>query len=126
MRSKACRFSKSRSGQKRSERPSRVFKNLVDILVPMRGHNAARLALGLRFPLPLDEARRSFTASFWLHAASASMGVNWPRPFFFWTASSSGQSAAAAFLFLYLRQPSPTSMLSLLRPDLGSDAIFAV
>jgi type VI secretion system protein ImpM len=109
-----------------NERASRVFRNLVDILVPLRGHNAARLALGLRFPLPPDAVRRSFTASFWLHAAFASMGVNWPRPFFFWTASSSGPSPAAAFLFLYLRQPSPTSMLSLLRPDLGSDAICAV
>ncbi|HEY7394827.1 MAG TPA: type VI secretion system-associated protein TagF [Gemmatimonadaceae bacterium] len=109
-----------------NERASRVFKNLIDILVPLRGHNAARLALGLRFPLPLDVARRSFTASFWLLAACASMGMNWPRPFFFWTAPSSGQLSAAAFLFLFLRQPSATSVLSLLRPDLASDAICAV
>jgi len=108
-----------------NERASRVFKNLLDILVPLRGHNAARLALGLRFPLPLDEVLRPFTASFWLLAACASIGVNWPRPFFFWTAPSSGQPAPA-YLFLFLRQPSATSMLSLLRPDLDSDAICAV
>jgi len=109
-----------------NERASRVFKNLIDILVPLRGHNAARLALGLRFPLPSDVARRSFTASFWLLAACASMGVNWPRPFFFWTAPSSRLQSAAAFLFLFLRQPSATSVLSMLRPDLVSDAICAV
>jgi type VI secretion system ImpM family protein len=108
-----------------NERASRVFKNLLDILVPLRGHNAARLALGLRFPLPLDEARRSFIATFWLLAACASIGVNWPRPFFFWTAPSSG-TPAPAHLFLFFRQPSAASMLSLLRPDLETDAICAV
>jgi hypothetical protein len=121
-----------------NERAQLVFKNLIEVLAPLRGRNAARLALGLRFPLPVERSSQSFTASFWLLASCALMGVTWPRPFFFWTAprctatsSSNGahgetRAVEPAFLFLFLRQPSVSSLRALLRPDLTSEAIYAV
>lgn len=124
------------------ERGQLVFKNLIEVLAPLRGRNAARLALGLRFPLPTDRSSQRFTASFWLLASCALMGVNWPRPFFFWTAppplptcpptsASNGahsetRAIEPAYLFLFLRQPSVASLRALLRPDLASEAICAV
>jgi len=125
-----------------SERAQTLFKNLIDVLVPLRGRNAGRLALGLRFPLPAEPSSQSFTASFWLLTSCALMGINWPRPFFFWTApsplalrsatsSSNGthgetHAVEQAHLFLFLRQPSVSAFRALLRPDLASESICAV
>jgi type VI secretion system ImpM family protein len=124
-----------------NERTQLVFKNLIEVLVPLRGRNAARLALGLRFPLPVERSSQRFTASFWLLAASALVGANWPRPFFFWTAPSSPAASSSngangshvethavepAYLFLFLRQPSVSSLRALLRPDLTSESVYVI
>lgn len=127
-------------GSAGEERVLLVFKNLLEVLLPLRGRNAARLAPGLRFPIPAEAPDLSFTASFWLDAAFRLMGVTDSRPSIFWTAprhmpndgdsanpsDGNGVHATAAHLFLFLRRPSVRSVLYFLRPDLNSDSICEV
>ncbi len=122
------------AGRADDERPFVVFHNLLDTLLPLRGRNPERLALGLRFPVALDAggAPLAHAASFWLDAAFRLVGGRGVRPFVFWTApampnepSRPGNGAAPpAHLFLFLRQPTARSVLHLLRPDLDSEIIY--
>jgi type VI secretion system ImpM family protein len=112
------------------ERVFLVFKNLLDVLVPLRGRNAARLALGLRFPIDVEPERASHDVSLWTEAALRVMSASDARPFLFWTAprapGPATASAPVADFFLFLRQPTARSVMHFLRPDLASDFICNV
>ena len=113
-----------------NERVFLVFKNLLEVLAPVRGRNAARLALGLRFPIASDPAHTSHDVSLWTEAALRLMSATGARPFLFWTAPRALEAgpvpASSANLFLFLRQPTARSVMHFLRPDLASDFICAV
>ncbi|MEO6527587.1 MAG: type VI secretion system-associated protein TagF [Gemmatimonadaceae bacterium] len=129
-------------GAPEDERVLLTFKNLLDVLLPLRGRNAARLAPGLRFPLLTTRPELQYTTSFWLDAAFILTRASSSRPFAFWTATSEVTShvvaangngsgamphhASQAHLFLFLREPSSRSVLHLLRPDINSDVICEV
>jgi type VI secretion system ImpM family protein len=112
------------------ERVFLVFRNLLEVLRPVRGRNASRLALGLRFPI--DAAHAARDVSLWTEAALRVMSATGARPFLFWTAPPPPTPAAAlmhtpaATLFLFLRQPTARSIMHFLRPDLASDFICAL
>jgi len=112
------------------ERVFLVFKNLLEVLAPVRGRNVARLALGLRFPIAADPAQAGHDVSLWAEAALRVMSATGPRLFLFWTAPRTPEaapaSASAASSFLFLRQPTARSVMHFLRPDLTSDFICAV
>ena len=111
------------------ERAAAVFANLLDVLLPLRGRNPERLALGLRFPAAPERPQLEYTVSFWLEATFRIVGARAPRPFLFWTApagrAGDGEPtvATASHLFTFLRQPTARSVLHLLRPDLDGDCI---
>ena len=112
------------------ERVFLVFKNLLDVLVPLRGRNTARLALGLRFPISVEPTLASEDVSLWTDAALRVMSASVARPFLFWTAprapGAAPASASVADFFLFLRQPTARSVMHFLRPDLASDFICNV
>jgi type VI secretion system ImpM family protein len=109
----------------REDRLFLVFSNLLEILRPLRGRNASRLALGLRFPI--DASHPAHDVSLWTEAALRVMSATGARPFLFWTSPSAPEAALApatgATLFLFLRQPTARSIMHFLRPDLASDFI---
>ena len=104
-------------------RLARALRAMLDVLLPLRGRNAARLAPGLRFPLPPDIPGLHVVCSFWLDATALLTGASSPRPFLFWTPPG---AAERAHLFVFLREPSPRSVLQLLRPDRPADAIHPI
>ena len=112
------------------ERLFLVFKNLLEVLAPVRGRNVTRLALGLRFPIAADPAQAGHDVSLWAEAALRVMSATGPRLFLFWTApgtpGAAPASATVASSFLFLRQPTARSVMHFLRPDLTSDFICAV
>lgn len=110
------------------ERVFLVFRNLLEVLRPLRGRNASRLALGLRFPIDGEHTPRD--VSLWTETALRIMSAAGARPFLFWTAppvpGAALAPASAATLFLFLRQPTARSIMHFLRPDLASDFICAL
>ena len=116
--------------KRKDDRVFLVFKNLLDVLTPLRGRNVARLALGLRFPIVAEPTHSSHDVSYWAEAALRLMSATGVRPFLFWTAPGAPEaasgSAAVANFFLFLRQPTARSVMHFLRPDLTSDFICAV
>jgi type VI secretion system ImpM family protein len=107
-----------------------VFRNLLEVLRPIRGRNASRFALGLRFPIDAAQAPRD--VSLWTEAAFRVMSATGARPFLFWTVppppapDAALSHPSAATLFLFLRQPTARSIMHFLRPDLASDFICAL
>ena len=112
------------------ERVFLTFRNLLDVLVPLRGRNTARLALGLRFPIAAEPVLATHDVSLWTEAALRVMSASGARPFLFWTAprapGAAPASAAVADFFLFLRHPTARSVMHFLRPDLASDFICNV
>jgi type VI secretion system ImpM family protein len=124
----AVKSIKERLWKEEGDRVFLAFRNLLDVLRPLRGRNATRLSLGLRFPIDATQAARD--VSLWTEAAFRIVSATGARPFLFWTAPRAPEAALAptpaATLFLFLRQPTARSIMHFLRPDLASDFICAV
>ena len=108
-------------GSFQDERKYLIFKNLTEILLPLRKHDLSRVSLGFRFPLGNSTGGNNFDASFWQDVVLQLLG--YPPgvlPLLFWSDSGDG---AAAYLFLFFRPPSPKNFANLLNADLDSDTI---
>jgi len=97
-----------------------LFKNLTEILLPYRGRDAAKLMLGLRFPLMADAARREHEVNFWLQATQQLLRDPDFLPLLFWSAP---EGKKRPYLFLFFRPPAVKNFVQLVQPDLPSDII---
>jgi type VI secretion system ImpM family protein len=97
-----------------------LFKNLTEILLPLRHRNPAKLSLGLRFPLSPEPQQSAYEASFWLNVSLRLLDNPPVTPIFFWTVA---QENRPSYLFLFLRQPSTRNFVQLVQADLNSDII---
>lgn len=113
-------FCQSVFGSFEDQRKYLLFKNLIDILAPLRRQDLSRMNLGLRFPLGPEEQARPHEACFWLYACSRLLGNPVMTPILFWSAP---QAEKKAHLYFYFRSPSPKNFLPLVRPETQSDSI---
>lgn len=97
-----------------------LFKNLVDILVPLRNQELNRVNLGLRFPLGVHPQTRTFEVCFWFRLCKTLLAASPLVPVMFWNA---GQPEQKAYLHFYFRPPSAKNFLSLLRAEEQSDTL---
>lgn len=81
-----------------------LFKNLTDIMLPIRGRVPPRFALGLRFPLTPEDSERTYAASFWLEVSLRLLGYPRVASTFFWTATDA-VADTKPFLLFYLLSP---------------------
>lgn len=96
-----------------------LFKNLMEILVPLRRYGLSRFTMGLRFPVSGTDDEVAHQASFWVQLASRIAGAGDVLPVLFWTA----RADAGRSVLVFLRPPSVRYFLQLLRPDIPSDGI---
>lgn len=103
------------------ERKYLIFKNLTEILLPLRKQDISRVSLGFRFPLGDSAAGNNFDACFWQDVALQLLGYPpGALPLLFWSNSA---NSSAAYLFLFFRPPSPKNFANFLNADLDSDTI---
>lgn len=100
-----------------------LFKNLTEVLLPLRHRSLSRMNLGLRFPLSKGGDTTAFEVCFWLHVSMALLDASPGTPFLFWNLP---HSDAAGYLFLFFRQPSARNFLQLIRPEAENDTICAM
>jgi len=106
-------------GEGAGKRKYLLFKNLMEILVPLRRYGLSRFTMGLRFPAAGTDDEVAHQASFWVQLAARIAGAGGVQPVLFWTA----RGDAARSVLMFLRPPSARYFLQLLRPDLPSDGI---
>lgn len=98
-----------------------LFKNLIDIVPPLRGRLPKSYPLVLRFPLGTDGRCPGFDAKFWLETVRRLLGATDVQPSFFW--SLDGSATRRPFLLLTLRPPPPALFAFLFFADPASDAL---
>lgn len=109
-------------GHPQDSRKYLLFKNLLDILQPLRDGVPPRFPLTLRFPLCPDGHTLDFDVSFWLSVCLRLLGPLDLQPTFFWTLPDAALDASP-FLLLALRLP-PVKMFAYLFPaDMEADTL---
>ncbi len=101
-------------GHPQDSRKYLLFKNLLDIVLPLRSGVPPGFPLVLRFPLCPDIATLDFDTSFWLGMTLRLLGYPDIAPTLFWTHPQEG--GRAPFLLLAL-QPQGPKMFSYLVSD---------
>lgn len=109
-------------GHPQDTRKYLVFKNLLDILAPLRNGIPAGYPLALRFPLVQDGQSRAYDVYAWLEICFRLLGHREIQPSFFWSRSEP-DSTNRPQLLLTLRTPSPKALSLLLADDLGNDVL---
>jgi len=103
-------------------RKYRLFSNLLEILLPLRGRNATQLAFGLQFPLGTG-GDYTYNACFWLEVCLRLLDYPAVAPTFFWTAQRPETSDDDPFLLLFMQPPRPQTFFHLLAADTEDDNI---
>lgn len=99
-----------------------VFRNLLDIVLPLRGVSPVRLSFGLRFPLSIRAPDPSLAATTWLDMCVRLLEVMDVSLSFFW--SSPDSENETPYMFLYLQPPPPSAYLSLVQPEVEVDSLY--
>ncbi|GIV60304.1 type VI secretion system-associated protein TagF [Rhodocaloribacter litoris] len=104
-----------------------LFKNLLDILLPLQRTVPTGFPLVLRFPLCADAGRRPFVVSFWtdvcLRLVDGPAAGSSACPSLFWTHPVSQETPNAPHLLLTLRPPRAGSFALLVNPALDDDTL---
>lgn len=122
----AERFWISQFGSFEDPRKYLLFKNLTDILLPLRQRDLSRFAIGLRFPLesePQEIIPRIFLICFWQEVVLQLLGNPALLPVLFWTVS---EDIRPAYLYLYFRPPGAKDFLHFIYPEHDSDTLCKV
>lgn len=98
-----------------------LIKNLTEILLPLRQHNPAHLAFGLRFPLGANISVMPLIICFWIRLCHRLLGTDFLIMNYFWKRPDSYRDN---FLYLFLQKPSSHVFLHLLQPSIQDEAIF--
>jgi type VI secretion system protein ImpM len=101
----------------------RLFDNLLDVLLPLRGRSAPRLNYGLQFPLGGDDEALTAISCFWLEACLRLL--DYPsdaEPTFFWT--DRPPPDAAPFLLLFFGAPRPHAFFHLMASDDPHELVY--
>lgn len=97
-----------------------LFKNLIDIVLPLRGGVPSSYPLVLRFPISPGAQAHEYEACFWLEACMRLLQGEGLTPSFFWTYPDQGGRTEPCVL-LALRSPAPRLFAYLVSADMGND-----
>ncbi|MFQ5572319.1 MAG: type VI secretion system-associated protein TagF, partial [Rhodothermales bacterium] len=109
-------------GHAQDSRKYLLFKNLLDILLPLRSGVPAHFPLVLRFPLCSDGRTLDFDVSFWIGLCLRLLGYPALQPSFFWSQAGPARDKDV-FLLVALRPPSPKTFAYLLPGHPESDTL---
>lgn len=101
-----------------------LFKNLIDVLLPLRDGVPPSFPLVLRFPLSRDGRTADYDVSFWLDVCLRLLGARAVQFSFFWTLSPPGM--ARPFVLIVLRPPPPRMLAYVLDADGDGDTLCAL
>ena len=104
-------------------RKYRLFKNVLDIVLPFQGQDSVRMSYGLKFPLGTKPDALAFHAAFWVELCLRLMEYPDVTPSLFWTAGYNPEAAGEPELFLFMDPPRPRAFSHLVMPDAESDYI---
>lgn len=102
----------------------RLFKNILDVLLPQRTRTAPRLNYGLQFPLGTGPLSPTKAACFWLDTSLRLLDCPGVECSFFWTPEP--PDSMSSFLLLFLGSPQADGLFHLLRGDGETENIFAL
>jgi type VI secretion system ImpM family protein len=97
-----------------------LFKNLIDIALPLRGGVPPGYPLVLRFPISPGAQAHEYETSFWLEACIRLFQGNDITPSFFWTYPDPGGQTEPCVL-VTLRSPAPRLFAYLVSADMDND-----
>lgn len=117
-------FAASLWGHSDDPRKYVLFKNLLDLLGPLRGHVHPQFSLGMKFPLAPGGPSHAFAVSFWLEVCMRILDFPNVAPTFFWTAP--GAQAASPFLLIFLQPPSGEAYLHVLPVDSDDEKLYVL
>lgn len=109
-------------GYAQDSRKYLLFKNLFDILLPLRNGIPAGYPLVLRFPLCPDAKTIDYDVSFWLGLCLRLLKYPEVQPSFFWTYPDAGQETPP-FLLLALYPPASKTFSYLLSAGIDGDTL---
>lgn len=101
-------------------RKYRLFKNLLDVLLPLRGAVPPRYELVLRFPTGRTAGRHGLVAGFWMLLCHQILGASRLHPSSYWTVPDGGEEG---FVFYALRPPPPELYAHFVAPQAESQAV---
>lgn len=104
-------------------RKYRLFKNLLDILLPFQERASVQMGYGLKFPLGTAGDALAFHAAFWAELCLRLLDYPDVTPSLFWTARPHPEASDEPALFLFLNPPQPRAFFHLVIPDAASDYI---
>jgi len=108
-------------GHPQDSRKYLLFKNLLDILTPLKGNLPAAFSLVLRFPLCTDRQDPSYEVAFWVSVVLQLLDAPRLQPSFFWTLPEEEDDRRPALL-VALRHPPPDLFTCLLTGGKGEEA----
>lgn len=109
-------------GHPQDSRKYLLFKNLLDLLQPLRRGIPANYPLIFRFPLGPDGRTLGFDVSFWLRLCRSLLREPGLQPSFFWT-QPDPEHGVDPFLLVALRPPSPKIFAALLPADVDDETL---
>lgn len=117
-------FLTSLPGLFEDHRTVRLFKNLLDVFLPLRDRPMPRLNYGLEFPLSEDLDLLSSVACFWLDGSFRLLDPPDTTCSFFWTPQV--PDAASPFLLLFVGAPQAHAVFHRLTSEEASEDLFKV
>lgn len=97
-----------------------LYKNLTDIILPLRGQDLGRISLGLRFPLSAEMTALYNDVSLWIQMTRHLLRNETFVPTLFWTFPGENEQN---FLFLFFRQPRSSVFVPLIQNPSQHDHI---
>ncbi len=97
-----------------------LFRNLLDLLEPLKGIVPSGFTLGLKFPLGA-ESSPELSVAFWMQVCSRLLGISISTPVCFWTAG--GPETTRGFLIVFFGLPPARALADLLPVESPGDYV---
>jgi len=95
-----------------------LFKNLAEMLIPLRKRNLSDSTLGLRFPLGSNSKQINYIVCFWIHICFKLLGISKFMFNLFW---QSVHNHNKNYLYVFFRNPSSTNFVQMFQSTLDND-----
>lgn len=101
-----------------------AFKNLLDLLLPLKGKGHPQFSYGLQFPLA-EGTLLSASVSFWLEACARLLSLPLVRPTLFWNVRN-GTDGSTPSLFVYFSQVPSSAFMHIAQLDIDIDTLYVI
>ena len=103
-----------------------AFKNLLDVLQPLRGRGQPSFSYGLRFPIASGDLRKT-SVQFWINMCSALLGLSEFRSSMFWSLDDGGGGGSSgSFLSVFFSTLPPAGFLGVAHLEADIDELYTI